>query len=1045
MVKNFYRPSSINPLFSEQPNDNRPYLKIVIMSEPVTALFDSGANNTIIGTVGRDLLRKLNIPIISDNSCRVTTADGQPQDIVGYADLPITLNNVTHSLRTLIVPSVKYNFILGMDFAKLFKLTADFCDFSWNIPVPITLPCVNSINSIQDISKLGPVQQKQLKEVISLFESIASSKTLGLTSLISHHIEVGDAKPVKQRQYPLSPAMQVHLNKEIDEMLELKVIQPSNSPWSSPLWLVPKSSGEYRLCFDGRKLNSLTVKDSYPLPLIDGILNKLRDANYLSSIDLRKAFWQIPLTEPSRAKTAFAVHGRGLFEFRVMPFGLSNSPQTMQRLMDQVIGPSLEPFVFVYLDDIIIATPDFDIHLRILREVFDRLKAASLSINLQKCEFCRSSLAYLGFIVDHGGLRTNPDKVSAIVDFPVPQNTTQIKRLIGLVSWYRRFIKDFSSVCSPITDLLHGRKKGQPIKWTSAADEALKEIKQRLISAPVLASPDFAKPFIIQTDASDTGLGAVLYQESDGLDHPVAFASKTLNKCQRKYTVTEKECLAVIFGIEHFRSYIEGTHFQVQTDHYSLLWLHNMKEPVGRLARWAVKLQQYDFDIVHRKGSQNVVADFLSRSVGVLDVSTLKPDVWYGELIRKVTESPDKFPSFRVDNGCLYKHVANKHGIVGNLSEWKLIVPKGNRAEVFRECHDDTTAGHFGISKTFARISELYYWPRLRQEVYRYVRKCEICQAQKSPNQARPGLMGSYKNINFPFQLISMDLLGPLPRSRNGNQFLLVVVDWFTKFVLVQPLARATSKPIIRFVENHVFLVHGVPQIIVVDNGSQFISRDFQSLATTYKVQKIWYNARYHPQINHTERINRIIVTALSSYIHDNHRTWDENVFRVAQAIRLSKHEVTGFSPAFLAFGRNVPLTGDFYGKISDNADNVISIGEKNQRLEDLEELPRLYVEVRNDLFKAYKRNVKQYNLRKRPLRFRIGDKVWKKNFTQSNAANYFSAKLAPKYVPCVVNRVISNLVYQLKDLDGADLGNWHIKDLKPDLNDQDVVEDATD
>lgn len=982
-----------------------------------------------MGSAGFDLLKNHNIPIKYESPLNVTTADGKPQDFLGYILVPVSLDNVTKQMKILVIPSVKQDLILGMDFFDLFQIQANFHNASYSLE-----PSLCTINTIEPFSKLTPSQKDQLQDIVRCFENIAPKDRIGRTHLITHHIDTGDAKPIVQRQYPLSPTMQGHLNKEIDEMLKLNVIQPSKSSWCSPLWLVPKRSGEYRVCFDGRKLNEVTTDDTYPMPLIDSILNKLRDSRYLSSIDLTKAFFQIPLDESSRAKTAFAVHGRGLFEFLVTPFGLKNSPKAMARLMDKVIGPDLAPYCFVYLDDIIIATPTFELHIDVLKQVFHRLKNANLTVNLDKCEFCRSSLVFLGFVVDEQGLRTDPEKVSAIINYPSPKNTTEIKRLIGLVSWYRRFIKDFSSICSPISDLLHGRKKGQSITWTPEAEAAFSEIKSRLVSAPVLASPDFTKPFIIQCDASDTGVGAILYQECDGIEHPVAYASKTLTSCQRKYTVTEKELLAVIFGIEKFRSYIEGTKFTVETDHASLIYLRNLSNPSGRLTRWAVKLAQYDFVIKHRKGSLNVVADALSRSVAeisVVDVSSFRPDSWYKSMLKKVLDNPEAYPSFRVDNDVLYKHILSRNRIVSNLTDWKIVVPSANRLEVLKFYHDNETAAHFGVSKTLSRISDLYYWPKIRKDVYKYVRKCAVCAACKSSNLPRAGQMGSYKNINFPFQCISADLLGPYPRSKEGNRYVFVVVDWFTKFVLVQPMPNASSKRILKFIENNVFLIYGVPQIFMVDNGSQFISREFKKLMETYRVQKIWYNAKYHPQVNFSERVNKVIVTALRCYIHDNHKTWDSSIFKVAQAIRISKHDVTGYSPAFLNFGRNVPVTGDFYGKISENDINFPSISDKYERIDDIQELPNLYTEVRERLRQAYQRNACQYNLRKRDVRFHVGDKVWKRNVTLSSAVGNYCAKLAPKYIPCKVKKVISNLVYELEDMDGRDLGRWHVKDLK--------------
>lgn len=1054
-VENFLkiRNSSISPLFSRKENDTRPYLAVSIKNTKILALVDSGSNNCILGSSGFYLLKQLHLDIKCDTFLNVSTADGKVQDYLGFVDIPITLNGISRYMKVLVIPSVVHELILGIDFLKIFKIKADFDNLTFD--AKINSSC-NVINSILDKNDLSDTQQSQLDNIIDLYKSIDSSDKLGLTSVISHSIDTGDAKPIRQRQYPLSPKMQEYLVKEVHEMLKLNIIQPSQSPWCSPLWLVKKKSGEFRVVYDSRKLNTVCLRDSYPMPRIDIILSKLRDARYLTSLDLRKAFHQIPLEASSRPKTAFAVQGLGLFEYKVMPFGLLNSAATMQRAMDLILGPELEPSCFVYLDDIIISTPTFESHIKVLNQVFERLKKANLTINLEKCNFCRSSLNYLGFVVDKQGLHTSDEKVSAVNNFPIPRNTTEIKRLLGLVGWYRRFIKDFASISSPITDLLKGRKKGQAIKWTEEADKAFIEIKHRLTSAPVLASPDFSKPFFIQTDSSDTGMGAVIFQEEEGYEHPIAYASKTLNKCQRKYSVSEKEMLALIFGIEHFRSYIEGTSFTVITDHAALVWLHSLSNPAGKLARWALKLSQFDFKVIHRKGSLNVVADALSRAVpelsndfnyeteiSVLDVSTLQFDKWYTDMVFKVSKSPNLYPTFCVIDNLLYKHIINNHGIQSNLNEWKLIIPTRNRKDILKLFHDDECAGHFGISKTLSRIISLYYWPGIRKDVYRYVRKCEVCQANKAPNQSCPGLMGNCREINFPFQMLSADLLGPYVRSKQGNRFVLVVVDWFTKFVLVHPMTNATTKSITKFLENQVFLIYGVPQIFACDNGPQFISKDFKKLLKDYNVQKIFYNLRYHPQANHTERVNRDIVRCIRSYIHDNHKDWDLNIHKVGQAIRTAKHEVTGFSPAFLTFGRNVPISGAYYGKIANNNDNIPLISDKNKYVNDLEDLPNLFTDIRNRIKSYHDKNSKRYNLRKRDVSYQVGDKLWKKNFTLSSAANDYSAKFAPKYVPCVVNKVLSKISYNLVDKDGNDLGNWHISELKDNFSDSDSEDNS--
>lgn len=408
--------------------------------------------------------------------------------------------------------------------------------------------------------------------------------------------------------------------------------------------------------------------------------------------------------------------------------------------------------------------------------------------------------------------------------------------------------------------------------------------------------------------------------------------------------MTEKELLAVIFAIEKFRCYVEGSFFYVVTDHIALKWLQNLSNPSGRLARMSIRLSQFDFKVIHRKGSLNIVADALSRitseNISTIDVDSLKPDKWYNSMTEKIQNFPDKYPTFRVENNLLYKFVSNNHNILSNLREWKLVIPTKNRLEVLKVYHNDECSGHFGVSKTLNRILELYYWPRMRKDVMNYVRKCAICQANKTSTLGTPGLMGQYRDIKFPFQMISCDLLGPYVRSKNGNRFVLVVIDWFTKFILVHPMANATAKGIRNFIENQVFLVYGVPQILCCDNGPQFISKVFKELNSEYKIQKIFYNLKYHPQANHTERANKEIVRCLRSYIGENQKTWDVSLHKIAQAIRTAKHDVTQFSPAFLTFGRNVPLYGDFYGKLSENDNNLPLISDKTQRFKDLESLP---------------------------------------------------------------------------------------------------------
>lgn len=1031
----------ISPLLVNVDNDIRPYISVKMYGLEVVALLDTGATSTILGRGGQYLIDQFNIDICPPDSSNVFVADGSKQKVTGIVYLPIIVDNSCKLVRGLIVPSISHSLILGVDFARQFQLKVDFKDNEWKVQSKNQVSLVSEENDndpkLISLDNLSFDQRVRANRAIESFNEISSKDRLGRSNKLKMHIDTGNNKPFRKKQYPMSPYMLKVLNNELDEMIKLGVVKESKSPWCSPVLLVKKKNGEFRFCFDGRPLNEITKYDSYPLPRIDAMLDMLADAVFITSIDLRKAFWQIPLDEESKEKTAFGVPGRGLFEFEVMPFGLCNAAQKQQRLVDTLFGPRYEKNIFSYLDDILIISRTFEEHLQLLTEAKEILKDAGLTINLEKCEFFKPSLKFLGFVVSSKGIHTDPEKVASMINYPRPTNATEVKRFLGLCSWYRRFIKNFSSLVSPLNGLLRGRRKKQPVSWTKEAEESFTRIKEALVSAPILSHPDFTLPFSIQCDASDTGIGGVLTQEVDGQERVIAYASRSLTKAEKVYHIVEKECLAVIFSIEKFRSYIEGVHFTVYTDNQSLLWINNLKNPTGRLARWAMRLRQHTFSIIHRKGSSNVVADALSRlyesnvHIDVIEVNDTALDKWYLTLRRNIRDSPSQFPQWKIENGTLYKFLPNKLPLITNLPEWKILMPKSQRNEVIRSCHDTVTSAHFGFYKTLARVQDLYYWPHMRRDILKYVKRCKVCNSQKASNLPRIGHMGEEKAVQYPWQIISVDLMGPFPRSKKGNTHLLVVGDWMTKYTLLFPLKKATAENIVKYVESEVFLIFGVPQFILCDNGTQFAGKVFKKLADEYRVQKIWFTPRYSPQCNFVERINKTVGTAIRCFI-DEHNSWDKELPKIRQAINTARHEVTGYTPAFLNFARHVPASGDFYGKAASTKDLEIVSGDRESYAAELSHLSIIFDDVRRKLHEAYKRNARNYNLRKRDLSFEEGDLVWKKNKVLSSATDTFSAKLAPRKVLCRVKKKISKLVYDLVHENGSNAGEWHIKDLEP-------------
>lgn len=1027
VIKNNFVKTQSDSIFVSRPGDERPYLKINIFGKLFLGLLDTGASRSIIGGQCWDELKQLGIKLSEADIVNCSVADGSKCECIGTIELPVILDNQLRLIKFLVVPSIRHKVILGIDFWKQMGILPNLKIGKWEF---LKSDCIAEI-SIDD-KRLSPrenLTSEQAERLNKLVE--AKFKELPTefkaTNLVQCELKT-NASPIKQRYYPVSPVVQKTLSAELDKMLELDIVEPSDSPWSSPILLVKKPDNSYRFVVDFRRVNAVCSKDAYPLPYVTSILDKLRNARFLSSIDLKMAYWQVPVAENSKNITAFTVPGRGLFHFNRMPFGLQTAPAVWQRFMDRLFGEAFEPFVFVYLDDIIVISETFEQHLEILSKVFDRLIEAGLTINRDKCKFCLPELKYLGFVVNQSGLFVDPDKVKAITEIPAPKNTRQVRRFVGMASWYRRFIPNFSTITAPITSLL---KKNKKFVWNDECQNSFQKIKDCLISPPILTCPDFNLPFCVQTDASAYGLGAVLTQkDSEGHERVICYASRTLTRQERNYTTTERECLGVIYAIEKFRCYLEGIKFTVITDHASLLWLNNLKDPIGRLARWALRLQQFEFDIIHRKGKENVVPDLLSRAVSAeidlieVDKTT---DPWYLKLIDDVRKNPHFYPKFRLEGNQIYWKTTRTRDCPDEV--WKLVVPKEYRRQVFDECHDQPTAGHFGVFKTLDRISRLYYWPKMQVDVTRYVKNCTVCQKHKPVHKAPLGLMGRWPQICRPWQLLSCDLM-EFPRSSNGYTELLVVTDYFSKYVLTFPLRNSTGAKIVKHLENDVFLKFSVPQYLICDNGTQFTSRVFKTLAERYKY-RICYNAKYHPQNNPIERTNGTLKTLIRTYLGTDHRKWDENLVKLSFAINTSRHEVTKYSPHFLNYFREHILSGLEYEPLPINDD----LPEINRTLEPshVQELHGFVAKIQKRLGAAYEKNKKTYDKRRREADFRVGQKVLRRNYVLSRGADFFAAKLAPRFIgPFIIHKRVGYCTYLLASPEGKILDVWHAKDLKP-------------
>ena len=476
---------------------------------------------------------------------------------------------------------------------------------------PIKLQNSQILNDLgTKLSHLPLVQRKELAEVITQYREVFPDVP-SKTNLIEHDVDVGDSAPIKQHPYRVSPMKKELLDKEVQYMLKNDIIEESQSNWSSPCILVPKHDGGFRFCTDFRKVNDKTKSDSFPIPRIADCIDQIGNAKFVSTFDMLKGYWQVPLTRRAPEISAF-VSPSGLYQYKVMPFGMKNAPATFQRMVNKLDIDGCEG----YIDDVVIFSDNWSDHIRQIKRFFQIMREAKLTINLMKSEFGKATVKYLGHIVGQGQVRPLDAKIQTIVKFPVPTSRKELARFLGMAGYYRNFCLNFSEIAAPLTNLLSKKVK---FVWTDDCQLAFDKVKLLLQKSPVLKSPDYEKPFKLIIDSSDVGTGSVLVQEaSDGLDHPVSYFSKKFLKYQKNYSVVEKETLGLVLALEHFEVYLGSTPFKIKvyTDHNPLTFLKTMKNKNQRLVRWSLALQEYNLEIQHIPGSENVVADALSRCIG---------------------------------------------------------------------------------------------------------------------------------------------------------------------------------------------------------------------------------------------------------------------------------------------------------------------------------------------------------------------------------------------------------------------------------------------
>ena len=819
-----------------------------------------------------------------------------------------------------------------------------------------------------------------------------SKNEFGRSNMCEHVIDTGDSHPVHQHPYPSAWKAKEVIQGQVNEMLEAGVIEHSNSPWASPVVLVKKKDGNWRFCVDYRKVNAITKKDVYPLPRVEDALSKLEGSFFFSLMDLQMGYWQIGVRPEDRAKTAF-ITADGLFQFKVMPFGLVNAPSTFQRMMDVMLAGLKWNACLVYLDDVVVFAPSFDQHLSRLEAVLTCFRKANLRLKLSKCSFLQTTINYLGHVVSQTGISPDPGKISAVKDFPVPTNVKGVQSFVGLCSYYRKFIKGFAEIAKPLTDLT---KQRTPFVWSNTQQTSFDLLRRALISPPILAHPDYTLPFIIHCDACNYGMGAVLLQQIDGVEKVIMYASRLLDSAEINYSASEKECSALNWAVDKFDFYIWGSKVKIVTDHHALCWLLKKKNLAGRLARWSLKLQGLDLEIVYRSGRLHLDADGLSRGpvgcpeteeeipmllIGQLpsdsfDIRTAQGQTnWCKDVIagldgsRKLTRKTRKLiNNFVLKKGVLFRRFISRGCIFD-----RLCVPPCLIEQILLSCHDDITAGHLGTTRTVSKIRQRYFWPGMNKQIISYVLSCIDCQTKKKPLNKPAGLLKSIAP-GKPFERMGIYLIGPFPLSKSGNRHTIVAVDYLTKWVITKAVPTADSKELVNFLVHRVVLQHGAPTFLISDRGKCLTSSFSKQLYDVLQTNHLTTTA-YHPQCNGlVERFNHTFAEMLSMYVSSSHNDWDETIDFVTFAYNTSRQESTGYTPFYLLYGREAVLPVDV--ALGNDPNPILVIPSEEGVVGLIKRLSVVREKVKRRLLAVQLRQKKRYDGRRKTKSFEVGEQV---------------------------------------------------------------------
>lgn len=964
-----------------------------------------------------------------------------------------------------------------------------------------------------DINQHLPLEEKEkylnfLYDRRAAFATTAIDQSIALPAApnVTHTINLTDPTPIKQPPYRQSPFKQDFIRKTICELTRLNLIRPSASAWSSSVVVVPKKDGTMRMCIDYRRLNAVTKKDAYPIPLIDDCLQMAQRAKWYTLIDVKDAYWRIAMDEESIPYTAFST-ADGLYEWTRMPFGVTNGPATFQRYIDYTLRDYIGKCCVAFFDDVLVySSGNHEEHRQDIEKVLAKLYAAGLPCKSKKCKIAYDQVIFIGHLIGHGTIAPDPDKIRAVQDFPTPKNVTEVRSFLGLANYYRRFIPGFARIALPLYELT---KKHQIFEWSGLAQAAFTRLKQALSEAPCLQAPDFSKPFILQTDASGEGIAAVLVQlDNEGTEHPIAYVSRKYNPAESRYSATEQECLAIVYGINQFETYLIDKPFTIVTDHQALKYLNSKKSQNSRLTRWAIRLAEFNFTVQHRPGTSNANADALSRCP--LDEAPSEPELpdprsvpmripfnphrvmlvaaarrrqqpesdapliernihdyklyhlsdeeSYQNIAKEQSEDPifatiitylskrevpayfstsqranleRKAEAFALDHSTkpptLYYYPKSSRTPLSQFLPMlpRLVIPQPHRSYLIQLYHDSPFGGHMGISRTWKRISNLYWWPSMFQDIVQHIGECQSCQMNKARRQKPTLPQGHIRPADAPFELVSMDYVGPWDMIRD-YRYLLVSIDHFTGWVIAIPTSRNDTGTAVSILLNEIIYKYGCPKRLLTDQGPAFESQLFRAFCYEYRIQKL-RSSTYYPQANgKVERAIGTLKSIIRNYVLSNKHSWVETIAPAAFAFNCSPNEATGLSPYTSLFHREPrhpfapDLPEDVLPEDRDEAASHVAYQAKQ-----IQDYIQAVLKSRADQIESRNRELPRYPT------YKPGDLVYVEDYRTRGRRGPFVPYFLGPYA--VVER-LGTLTYIIRPLDASrkETETIHVKKLKP-------------